>query len=478
MGGVTDENTTFLPSLTIIGGGPGGYEAAMVAAKLGASVTVIERQGLGGAAVLTDVVPSKTLIATADSMRRVDLARDLGVDLGGAEPKASMAEVDRRILELAGEQSRDIHRALERRGVRVILGEATVTGPHTVAVRSHDDAEGAEPETITSDAILLAVGASPRELPSARPDGERIFNWKQVYALQELPEHLIVVGSGVTGAEFASAYNRLGAQVTLVSSRDHVLPGEDADAAELLEHVFQKNGLDVAARCRAESVERTEDGVRVHLSGDGAADRAYIDGSHALVAVGGVPNTTGLGLEEAGVELTDSGHVKVDGVSRTTVPSIYAAGDCTGQLALASVAAMQGRIAVAHLLGDALKPLRPHLLASNIFTSPEIATVGVTQEQVDSGRYQADVIRLDFATNPRAKMQGVKEGFVKIFARQGSGTVIGGVVVAPRASELIYAVALAVTHKLHVDDLADTFTVYPSMSGSIAEAARRLHVRL
>ncbi|MFB1427518.1 NAD(P)H-quinone dehydrogenase [Micrococcus endophyticus] len=477
MGCVTEENSTFIPSLTIIGGGPGGYEAAMVAAKLGARVTLVERQGVGGAAVLTDVVPSKTLIATADSMRRVGLAEDLGVDLGDAEPRADMRQVDRRILELAGEQSRDIRAALERRGVRVIDGVARVVGPNEVSVRTLQDAD-AEPEVITSDAILVAVGASPRELPTAVPDGERVFNWKQLYAMTELPEHLIVVGSGVTGAEFASAYNRLGAKVTLVSSRDHVLPGEDADAAELLEKVFQDNGLTVVARSRAEAVERTETGVRVELSGEGAADTPYVEGSHALVAVGGIPNTAGLGLEDVGVELTESGHVKVDGVSRTTVPSIYAAGDCTGNLALASVAAMQGRIAVAHLLGDALKPLRPHLLASNIFTSPEIATVGVTQAQVDSGQYQADVLRLDFATNPRAKMSGVQEGFVKIFARQGSGTVIGGVVVSPRASELIYALALAVTHKLHVDDLADTFTVYPSMSGSIAEAARRLHVRI
>lgn len=477
MGCVTEENSTFIPSLTIIGGGPGGYEAAMVAAKLGARVTLVERQGVGGAAVLTDVVPSKTLIATADSMRRVGLAEDLGVDLGDAEPRADMRQVDRRILDLAGEQSRDIRAALERRGVRVIDGVARVVGPNEVSVRTLQDAD-AEPEVITSDAILVAVGASPRELPTAVPDGERIFNWKQLYAMTELPEHLIVVGSGVTGAEFASAYNRLGAKVTLVSSRDRVLPGEDADAAELLEKVFQDNGLTVVARSRAEAVERTETGVRVQLSGEGAADTPYVEGSHALVAVGGIPNTAGLGLEDVGVELTESGHVKVDGVSRTTVPSIYAAGDCTGNLALASVAAMQGRIAVAHLLGDALKPLRPHLLASNIFTSPEIATVGVTQAQVDSGQYQADVLRLDFATNPRAKMSGVQEGFVKIFARQGSGTVIGGVVVAPRASELIYALALAVTHKLHVDDLADTFTVYPSMSGSIAEAARRLHVRI
>lgn len=478
MDAVSTSNSTYTPSLTIIGGGPGGYEAAMVAAKLGANVTVIERKGMGGSAVLTDVVPSKTLIATADSMRRVGTAQDLGVDLGaGAEPRTVMTQVDRRILEIAGEQSLDIQLVLERRGVRVIHGVGKVVGPHEVEVRRHDDAEG-EPEVITSDAILLCVGASPRELPSAQPDGERIFNWTQLYSLAEVPEHMIVVGSGVTGAEFASAYDLLGAKVTLVSSRDHVLPGEDQDAAELLEHVFESNGVNVVARSRAEGAERTEDGVRVHLSGEGAKDTPYIDGSHVLFAVGGIPNTADLGLEEAGVELTESGHIKVDGVSRTSVPSIYAAGDCTGVFALASVAAMQGRIAVAHLMGDAVKPLRPHLVASNIFTSPEIATVGVTQAQVDSGKYQADVVKLDFSTNPRAKMQGVTAGFVKVFARKGSGTVIGGVVVAPRASELIWSLALAVTHKLHVDDLADTFTVYPSMAGSLAEAARRLHVRL
>ncbi|XNZ00594.1 NAD(P)H-quinone dehydrogenase [Micrococcus luteus] len=478
MGPVSTSNSTYTPSLTIIGGGPGGYEAAMVAAKLGANVTVIERKGIGGSAVLTDVVPSKTLIATADSMRRVDAAKDLGVDLGaGAEPRAVMAEVDRRILAIAGEQSRDIQQVLERRGVRVIHGTGTVVGPHEVQVHRHDDAE-AEPEVISSDAILLAVGASPRELPTAKPDGERIFNWTQLYSLTDVPEHMIVVGSGVTGAEFASAYDQIGAEVTLVSSREHVLPGEDQDAAELLEDVFEANGVNVVARSRAESAERTETGVRVHLSGDGAKDTPYVDGSHVLFAVGGIPNTADLGLEAAGVELTESGHIKVDGVSRTSVPSIYAAGDCTGVFALASVAAMQGRIAVAHLMGDAVKPLRPHLVASNIFTSPEIATVGVTQAQVDSGQYQADVVRLDFSTNPRAKMQGVTEGFAKVFARKGSGTVIGGVVVAPRASELIWSLALAVTHKLHVDDLADTFTVYPSMAGSLAEAARRLHVHL
>ncbi|MFC7403003.1 NAD(P)H-quinone dehydrogenase [Citricoccus sp. GCM10030269] len=456
------------PSLTIIGGGPGGYEAAMVAAKLGAAVTIVESKGMGGSAVLTDVVPSKTLIATADSMRRASGASGLGVELGDEPARADMRVANRRLLALASEQSNDIRRGLERSGVRIVIGQGRLVGPTTVEAVTESGTE-----IIESENVLIATGASPRELPTAVPDGERIFNWTQVYSLTEVPEHMIVVGSGVTGAEFASAYNQLGAKVSLVSSRDRVLPGEDPDAAVVLEEAFVEDGVNLVSKTRAESVERTADGVRVQLTGG-----RILEGSHCLVAVGGIPNTAGLGLEEAGVKLKDSGHIAVDGVSRTSVPGVYAAGDCTGVFALASVAAMQGRVAVAHLLGDAVKPFQPHLVTSNIFTSPEIATVGVTEEQVASGKYQADILKLDLSTNPRAKMQNVTRGFVKIFARKGSGTVIGGVVVAPRASELIYSLALAVSQRLHVDDLANTYTVYPSISGSISEAARRLHVHL
>lgn len=455
------------PSLTIIGGGPGGYEAALVAAKFGCDVTLIERTGVGGSAVLTDVVPSKTLIATADSRRRAMKAPSLGVELDHDSMKTSMDKVNHRLLDLALEQSDDIRNSLERRGVRVIHGTGRVIDRNTVEVDTGEDTE-----RITSESVLISTGATPRELPSAVPDGERIFNWKQVYNLTEVPEHMIVVGSGVTGAEFASAYRQLGAKVSLVSSRDRVLPHEDSDASALLGKVFEDSGINVVSQTRANAVQRTEEGVEVVLSTGEA-----LKGSHCLLALGGIPNTSDLGLEEAGVELTDSGHIRVDTVSRTTVPGIYAAGDCTGVFALASVAAMQGRIALAHLLGDSVKPLKQHLVASNIFTSPEIASVGLTETQAQSDKYQVDVLKLDLATNPRAKMQNIREGFVKIFARKGSGTVVGGVIVAPRASELIYTLSLAVTHKLHVDDLSDTFTVYPSISGSISEAARLLHKR-
>lgn len=444
----------------IIGGGPGGYEAALVAARLGADVTVVERDGLGGSTVLTDCVPSKTLIATSDLLTEVESSAELGVDVP-REAKADLAAVNDRVLTLAKAQSSDIAQRLEASGIEMIAGSARLDGPKTIVV---DD------RRIDVDAVLLATGAHPRVSPDAQPDGARILTWEQVYNLRELPEHMIVVGSGVTGAEFASAYNGLGAQVTLVSSRERVLPGEDADAASLIETVFTRRGMDVMSTSRMASVERTDGGVLVTLT-----DGRTVAGSHCLLAIGSIPNTADLGLESAGVALDDSGFVRVDRVSRTTAPGVYAAGDCTGVLMLASVAAQQGRIAMSHLLGDAVHPLDLEKVSSNIFTSPEIATVGLSQQKIDERGLHSDVAMLPLSTNARAKMQGVHDGFVKLFARRGGEVVLGGVVVSPRASELIHGISLAVSASLTVDQVADAFTVYPSLSGSVAEVARRLH---
>ncbi|UIK89380.2 NAD(P)H-quinone dehydrogenase [Arthrobacter polaris] len=446
----------------------------MVAASMGAKVTIVERSGMGGSAVLTDVVPSKTLIAVAESMNRSVDSTDMGVSFIAADGvsktvmQANLKQINERVLHLAKEQSADIRRGLEAMGVTIMIGTGKMLDNRTIEVD-----RGETKEIIKADAILVSVGAHPRELATAQPDGERILNWTQLYDLEELPRELIVVGSGVTGAEFASAFNGLGSKVTLISSREQVLPGEDSDAAAVLEDVFERRGLRVLSRSRADAVERTAEGVVVTLS-----DGSKVTGTHCLVCVGSIPNTTNIGLEAAGVEVTPSGHIKVDSVSRTSAPNVYAAGDCTGVFALASVAAMQGRIAVAHLGGDGVRPLKLNQVSANIFTSPEIASVGVSEADLASGKYQGDVIKLSLRTNARAKMRNVNEGFIKIIARKGSGTVIGGVVVGAGACELIFPIALAVSQKLHVDDVADTFTVYPSISGSIAEAARRLHVHM
>jgi NAD(P)H dehydrogenase (quinone) len=461
-----------MTSVVIVGGGPGGYEAALVARQLGADVTLVDRDGPGGSAVLTDAVPSKTLVATANAITAAASSANLGVLIDGRSPEPSRIGVDlravnERIAGLVRAQSDDIRARLLREGITLMPGLGRLDEDANVVVARRDGKE----ETLAADAVLIATGARPRVLPDAPPDGERILTWEQVYRLDEVPERLIVVGSGVTGAEFAGAYHALGSRVVLISSRDRVLPGEDPDAARVLEEVFVRRGLDVLGSSRATAARRTDDGVEVTLaSGD------VVHGSHVLMAVGSLPNTDDLGLAAAGVETDDGGFIRVDRVSRTTRRGVYAAGDCTGVLMLASVAAMQGRIAMWHALGDAVTPLELTTVSSTVFTNPEIATVGLTQRDLDAGTFRGDVVLVPLAPNARAKMVEQRDGFVKLFCRRGSRIVAGAVIVGPHASELIHPLTIAVEQRLTVDQLASTFTVYPSLSGSIAEAARRLHI--
>jgi len=457
--------------IVIVGGGPAGYESALVAAQLGADVTVVDRDGPGGSCVLTDCVPSKTLIATSDRVTAFRDAPRVGIGTGSGDVQIDMTAVNTRIKDLARQQSDDILARLQREGVTVIAGagrfsaEQPVRG-HRIDVR---DADGAMSGSVEADVVLLATGGTPRVLDSARPDGERILSWREVYDLTEVPEHLIVIGSGVTGAEFASGYSELGVPVTLVSSRDRVLPGEDPDAADVIEQVFTSRGGTLVKRARAAAVRRTGDGVLVEL-----VDGRTVAGSHALMCVGSIPNTSDLGLEHVGVRMDENCFIPVDRVSRTNVSTVYAAGDCTGVLLLASVAGMQGRIAKWHTLGEAVTPLRLKTVAANVFTHPEIATVGIGYQAIASGEVPSRTYTLPLATNARAKMQGVVDGFVKVYCRPATGVVIGGVVVAPNASELIFPLTLAVQRSLTVADVAATIGVYPSLSGSLAEAARRL----
>lgn len=466
--------------IAILGGGPGGFEAALAGAQLGAEVTLVERVGVGGSAVLTDVVPSKTLIATAEAANAIGEATDLGVQFftrgeNGRpvrpEVTVNLSAVNQRLMRLARQQSEDMKSQLIKAGVKVVQGTGRLDGPNRIIVSTGKGKNATDFDEITADTIVVSVGASPRILASAKPDGQRILTWTQLYTLETIPEHLIVVGSGVTGAEFASAYTALGAKVTLISSREQVLPGEDEDAARVIEDVFKRNGMNVLSKSRAESVTRSKDGVVATLS-----DGRTVEGSHCLMAVGSIPNTAGIGLEDAGVQLTESGHIRVNRVARTSMPMIYTAGDCSDFLPLASVASMQGRTAVYHAMGDAVNPTELRNVTSNIFTQPEIATVGWSQKQIEDGIAQGDIYKLPLASNPRAKMMGIKDGFVKLFAHTGSGTVIGGVIVAPRASELILPIAIAVEHRLTVDEVARAFTVYPSLSDSITDAARALHI--
>ncbi len=390
--------------IVILGGGPAGYEAALVAAVGGpavAGVTVVDSDGVGGAAVLCDCVPSKTLIASTGLRTELRRATRLGFDIHIDDAEICLAEIHQRIKTLATEQSVDIAAQLLSMGVELIAGRGELVDAAPGLARHRVKVTARDGSTMIRDAdvVLIATGASPRILPSAQPDGERILTWRQLYDLDSLPDHLIVVGCGVTGTEFANAYTELGVSVTVVASRERMLPHEDADAAQVLEESFAQRGVKLIKNARAQSVSRVDDGVLVTMT-----DGRTVEGSHALMTLGSVPNTGRLGLQRVGIEPGPGNYIAVDRVSRTPVPGIYAAGDCTGLLPLASVAAMQGRISMYHALGEAVNPLRLRTVAATVFTHPEVASVGVPQAAIDDGSIQARAIMLPLRTNARAKM--------------------------------------------------------------------------
>ena len=465
--------------VVIVGGGPGGYEAALVAADLGAEVTVVNDEGLGGHCVLWDCVPSKTLLTSAQAFNTLETAPSLGVHFEGMPGlEVPRYEVDlptimRRVHDLALAQSEDITKRVLADGVRVVLGRGRVVGPNTVEVRHPGDGGGRAPERLEGDAILLATGSDPRRMDTAPTDGEVILSSQDVYKLRKVPEHLVVVGAGATGAEYTTAFLRFGAQVTFVVSRDRILPTQDEDAALVIEDVFERRGLRTLKNARAAKVERVGDRGVVHLE-----DGRIVEGSHVLLTIGQVPQTGGLGLEEMGVKTDGRGAVVVDGVSRTSVPSIYAAGDVTSKQMLASVAAGQGRTAMYHLLGQAVAPLRWDAVVATIFTDPQIATVGLSEQRAAETGIEVEVDTLPLAGNARAKMSNRPDGFVKLLARPGSGTIAGGAVVASYASDLIAPISAACFNRLTASQLSQAFQTYPSFAGSIQECARRLAVRV
>ncbi|MEX0868266.1 MAG: NAD(P)H-quinone dehydrogenase [Nitriliruptoraceae bacterium] len=458
--------------IVILGGGPAGYEAAIVAAELGAEVTIVTDDGLGGNSVLWDCVPSKALIVAAEAMGWLGMAERMGI--GAALDTVAPREIDyarvaANVLELGRSQSADIERRISDSGVTVVRGRGRLDGPHRIAV---DLADGGT-DVLAADSVLIATGSTARVLPFFAPDATRVLTGQQVYGLDALPEHLIVVGSGATGAEFAHAFRRFGVEVTLVSSRDLILPTEDPDAAQVVEDVFERRGMRILRRTRA--VQCTNRGSDVVV---GLDDGSEIVGSHVLFTVGQVPVTRDIGLASAGVEVDERGGIVVDSVGRTSAREVYAAGDVTGGVMLASVAAMQGRTAMWHALGQAVQPIRWDSIAATVFTDPEVATVGRSAEEAAAVGMPVETAKLDFRRNPRAKMIQGLDGFVKVHAMVGSGTIVGGVVVSARASDLIQPLAVAVQHRLTVSQLGQTITVYPSMAGSVAECARMLMARL
>jgi pyruvate/2-oxoglutarate dehydrogenase complex dihydrolipoamide dehydrogenase (E3) component len=449
----------------IIGGGPGGNQAATHAARFGAEVTLVEKDIVGGAAHLWDCIPSKAMIATGGALSLINQAKGMG--LSDVSASLDFDALRARIESIEARLQSSVTGLLENQQVRLIRGSGRLRGPHEVVVDTTDGEVELE-----ADVIVLSTGSRPRIPDWAPIDGTRVLTTRDAYPPPELPEHLIVIGAGVTGVEFVHMFSAFGCQVTFIISRQQVLPQKDAEVAAALEENFLERGVRLFKGARAERIEVVADGEGAGVSvfcDDGRTAR----GSHALLAIGSVPNSEGLGLDAAGVA-HESGYVLVNHNCQSSVPHIYAAGDLSGKLPLSSVAAVQGRKIAEHAMGLHVGPHR-HLdyekAASAIFTVPEIADVGLAEADAFAEGRKIRVTKVPFSANAKALIENDPRGFVKIVSDPATGVVLGGSIVGRHAAELISVIALAVTAGLRVSDIVESLLVHPALAEALADAA-------
>lgn len=456
----------------IIGAGPAGVEAAAVASRLGAEVILIEKKVLGGMANLYDCVPSKAMIATGGAITRSWRSKDLG--LIGKILTPDLAAIRSRILAIANDLTESIEEQLLSQGVIIYKGEGRLLDPHSVEVTFSDKTKNGvgsseQKEVITADAILLATGSYPRVPDWAEVDGDRIMLTRHAYPPQVVPEHMVVVGSGVTGVEFVHMFRSLGSKVTLIVSRQQVLPGKDPEVAAALEEDFLESGVTLIKGARANGSFIEGDKVTVTCE-----DGRKIGGSHVLIAIGSIPASSGLGLENAGIVTYGSGYVQVNHHCQTNLSHIYAAGDLSGRLQLASVAQSQGRKIAEHAMGLHTREHR-HIdydkAASAIFTEPEIADVGLAEAEAFAQGRKIRVTKVPFSRNAKAMIDGDPRGFVKLLSDPHTGVILGGSIVGAHAAELISVIAVAVTCRLRVDDIQEALFVHPALAEAISAAA-------
>jgi len=431
---------------------------------MGAEVTMVERDVVGGAAHLWDCIPSKTMIATGGAISFSNRLEGMGLENNDAE--VDVESLTTRIESIKNRMRDNNTEILESQGIRILRGSGRFTGPHTMEVECVDGLQ-----TVEFDAALVSTGSQPRVPEWCHPDGDRILTTRDCYPPKVFPDSVTVVGSGVTGVEFVHMFSSFGAKVTLVVSRQQVLPGKDPEVAAVLEQEFMRRGVKLVMGARAEVIERSEAGDTVVVRCD---DGRVIESSHAVLAIGSVPNTAGIGLDAAGVDVNDWGYVDINQHCVTNVGHIYAAGDISGKLPLSSVASIQGRKVAEHVMGLHTRNHR-HLdydkAASAIFTEPEIADVGLAEAEAFASGRKIRVTKVPFSSTAKAMINSDTRGFVKIISDPNTGEILGGSIVGRHAAELISVIAVAVTASLTVSDLVESILVHPALSEALAEAA-------
>jgi dihydrolipoamide dehydrogenase len=443
--------------LTVIGGGPGGYVAAIRGAQLGLKVALVEKHLLGGVCLNWGCIPTKALLASAAAASAAARAAELGVDapLAGVRP----ADVFRRKDEVVSRLRSGVETLLRKRQVTVVRGTGALDGAGRVEVAADGGARRLE-----SGSVILATGSDAFVPPAFPLDGRVVMTSREALETPSVPGSVVVVGAGAVGCEFAGFYAGMGSRVTLVEMLPEILPGEDPAAARVLRAAFRRSGVDVRAGAAVASVEVGAGGAEVAL-----ADGTAVHAERVLVAVGRRPASQGLRLDEHGV-VTDRGAVRVNERMETTAPGVYAIGDLVGGLLLAHVASREGIVAASRVAGKDLV-MDYRAVPRCTFTHPEVAGVGLTEEGAAAAGITVKAGRFPFSALGKAVAEGDAQGFVKVVCDAESGVIVGGTIVGRGASDLIHEIALAVHARLTVDDLASAVHAHPTLAEAVMEAA-------
>lgn len=450
--------------LVVVGSGPGGYVAAIKAAQLGAQVTVIEDTEVGGTCLNRGCIPTKTMIASCDVLSKTRELDKFGLELNGTVVP-NLTKIVERKNRVVGIQVKGIRGLFKSWGIGVKEGRGVLTSPRSIEVTMKDGGK----EKVEADKIIIATGSRPAEIPVFPFDGKKVLSSTDALELSEIPKSLLVVGAGVIGSEFACIYRELGTEVTMVEMMSRAVATEDLEISGLLEKELKKKKIKLFIGVSVEKVERGDDGVHSFIS-----NGREIVSEKVLVAVGRALNSDHMGLEEAGVEKGRRGEILVNEKMETSVPGIYAIGDVRGGMLLAHLASKEGKVAAENSMGGD-EVIDYQVVPAAIFTSPEIASVGLREFQAEEKGIRIKTGHFEFRALGKAHAMGEISGFVKIIAEERTDRIVGAHIIGPHASDLIHEVAVAMKTGRTVADIAGTIHAHPTLSEGIMEAAEDVH---
>jgi dihydrolipoamide dehydrogenase len=449
----------------VIGGGPGGYVAAIRAAQLGQKVAVVERESLGGVCLNWGCIPTKALLRNAEVINLLGQGSDYGFKIGSLT--VDYAPAQKRSRQVSDRLVKGVGFLFRKNNISHVAGAGELVGPKQVKVTPSG-------QLLEAGNIIIATGARARSLPGMVVDGKQIITSREALELTAVPKRLVVVGAGAIGMEFAYLFRSYGAEVTVIEMLPHVLPLEDDETAAEVAKAFKRKGIVTLVNTRTEAVETSDAGVTVRVKDQGSGQEQAIPADVVLVAIGVAPNSEGIGLQAAGVATDKRGFIVVDEYLRTNVPGVYAIGDVTGKLLLAHVASAQGIVAAEHIAGHETRPIRDAdyiFMPRATYCHPQVASLGYTEAQAKEKGYEVKIGKFPFIANGKALGLNDRDGFVKIIADAKYGEILGAHLVGPEVTELLPELALAHTWELTTEEIARTVHAHPTLSEALMEAA-------